>query len=179
MSIQHLGQMLKVINDQNGENPFGICFACSHETGLSLTTGSAPTRLGEDAEDPKFGGVPKRRTFLKGEQGGVVFLYLWGPAQAGVYGVNAADDHSYNFLKYRGKLYLLDSSLHVFRQIRRREDFVVMTSEDEIDYAVAPDEDDGFLILHYYGTLHPTWYAVMEKHDLLVSRTAMGAYEVG
>jgi hypothetical protein len=166
--IAGLGERLKVINPYCGVNPDGNCFNCAREVAEVLTTGRTPQAHPVN-EDVSNDGPPAPKRFDSGPtRGQDVWDWLRNTAASGgVYAVDG-DDHAYNFVKdYNSRVYIMDSNQHLFREVKRLQDFAATNYNEDIydsvqsNYADPPDVHQ--ITVYYWGTLHPTWRDILQS----------------
>lgn len=170
-------EQLKSINPNDGYNPVGSCDACAVETANVLVNGSEPIEITEE-NYKKLGldSTAKKptKTFKPGgERAQEVYRWLQTEAvKNAVYVVNFDGDeviHVYNFAKTaQSKIFLLDTSQWLYKQITSLGDFVNdlrNSKEDEIvkNFNFADPDDEDKLELYYWGNLSVGWSQNLES----------------
>lgn len=186
MSIQHLGELFKVINPFGGLNYRGDCMHCAVATANALITGNNPPHT-VDGSIAAIGGrgpgVTQRFPTGMGMRENAVLTWLRNTAVAGgVYAVDA-EDHAYNFVKgMGGEVYLVDSNQHVFKRINSVADFCAAGHNAGVgerynyNYANPEPGDDGSDIeVYYWGQLANRWVEVLRRTDNRIGYTGSGA----
>jgi len=109
MSLQELGMMLRVINNNGGYNPDSACQAISVRTAgvLMGTAQLGPYTMADDVTSPPQDGIAVHT----GTNAGALLAYLQNTAPMGSVLRVENDNHAWNFIKdYHGSIHLIDVS---------------------------------------------------------------------
>ena len=153
----------------NPSGQSGNCTKCAVEAAKVLTKGRMARPVTDDSSDIEAQKYEARvvRTFEEnGERAAAVRTYLFSSeAKPGVYGVNAGEDHAYNFVKTStGKLYVVDSNLHIYFSVGQTnpKGFKAIIEGEKYNYS---NPDEGPMTVFYWGPLELRWNEKLNVAD--------------
>ena len=162
--INAIAEQLRVINP-SGINPDGRCFHCAYETAQVLTSERAPQLV-----NGSICAFPEDRDIALSiepseNRPDEVFQWLTSSVQPGEVFLVEPESHAYNFVKGTNcKIYLIDASQNMFREIKTLKDFkgMMKQGEDEpafkYNYADPSDGDEEETMdIYRCGMLNPKW----------------------
>lgn len=190
--MPYLNSLIKKLTSiRHDEDWRGLCLACSLESAKILIKGSAyePERVSNNRKSNKdlnendiinlhqeliaknksqlSDPTESREKAFDATSTRDDFLNYFQQAIPGSVFVISNEDHTFNiFVSNEARVYLIDSDVHIFKEIKNSEDLIFPLSsltgnkddeDDQFDYTKSSENEHDTQTAYYVGKLHSDW----------------------